>query len=190
MQFNYIKFKFNLPNILTLSRIAAIPILLILYPLNISFLKTICAFIFLISALTDFLDGYIARYYNQITLFGKLLDPIADKILSACGLILLVGTKELYIWVGALLICRDFAISGIRLIALNNGFDIQVSIFGKAKTFFIIVGIFEVMLHKKLFNIDFHLIGMICLWIGLILSIYSAYLYIIELIKQLNFKTE
>lgn len=167
----------HLPNKLTLGRIAAIPVLLLIYPLEWEFMRVPCALIFAAAAATDYLDGYLARKHGNVTPLGALLDPIADKMLIAAGLILLARAAAAPAFICALLICRDIAVSGIRLIALEQRVTIEVNEFGKWKTTITAVAIVCLMINKPLFDLPFRPVGMICLWIALGLSAYSAWLY-------------
>ena len=126
----------NLPNKLTLIRIAIIPIfvLILTNSTNSIAMKIAAVIIFIIANFTDILDGHIARSQNMITDFGKFIDPIADKLLIASGLICLVGLGSLKAWIATLIIGRDFIISGIRLVAANKGVVIGAIKLGKAKT--------------------------------------------------------
>lgn len=173
----------NLPNKLTLARIAAIPLLLVLFPfvvdlgINATAMRVACAILFAFAAITDLLDGYLARKYENITPLGALLDPIADKMLSAATLILLAYSRDIPAFIAGILISRDIAISGIRLLAMEQNFRIEVSDFGKWKTTIQAVAIFCLMVNEPLFRIPFRPIGMIALWIALGLSLYSAWIY-------------
>lgn len=167
----------GLPNKLTIARIAAIPVLCVLYLVDIVFFRVICAIIFLAAASTDFFDGYIARRYNAISSLGKLLDPIADKLLITAALILLVSNNHIYAWMAIVLICRDIFITGLRLIALENNFSVDVNYYGKLKTFFCIITVATLMVYETVFEIPFRTIGMIFAWISLGFSLYSGYIY-------------
>ena len=123
----------ELPNKLTLGRIAVIPVLLVLYPIDISGMNFFCAGLFALASITDFFDGYIARKYNSETAMGALLDPIADKMLIAACLLLLAYDRTIYPIMAGLIICRDIAINGIRLVSLKNNYEIKVSDIGKWK---------------------------------------------------------
>jgi len=180
----------QLPNWLTLTRIAVIPILLIVFPLDFFILNILCALLFGLGAFTDFLDGYFARRYNSSTKIGAILDPMADKLLVATGLILLVDVQILPAWMVGVLIGREIAISGIRLVALEQKTVIEVNSFGKAKTCFQDIAIFCLMLNQTIVNINFHLIGMLTIWVALILSLYSAYLYFIKFWQNTNFEAK
>ena len=178
----------TLPNKLTISRLLAIPCLLILYPIDVVLFRFICATIFLVAASTDFFDGYIARKYSAVTPLGKLLDPVADKLLVTTGFVLLVGSGNIYTWLAVVLICRDIFITGLRLIALENNFSVDVNYYGKLKTFFSIITIANLMVvsskHQVIFSIPFKNIGMILAWITLGLSLYSGYTYWVSFIKN------
>lgn len=171
------EFLKNLPNKLTLARIAAIPLLLVLFPFNIQKLNVACAVIFAIAAWTDYFDGYLARKYGSVSPLGALLDPIADKMLIAASLVLLAANGACPAFVAALMICRDIGISGIRLMAMEQGHTIAVNDFGKWKTFVQAIAIFCLMINQPLFDLPFRLVGMLCLWAALALSLFSAWQY-------------
>lgn len=132
----------NLPNKLTLFRIILVPIMVIVsffdIPgsfLGISTTMWIMELIFIIASITDKLDGYLARKNNQVTNFGKFLDPIADKILVVAAMILFVEMGRLPAWIPIIIIFREFAVSGYRLIAVqNSGKVIAANVWGKLKT--------------------------------------------------------
>lgn len=132
----------NTPNKLTIFRILLVPIMVIISLINIPVeilgipLKFIIIdIIFIIGALTDKLDGYLARKNNQITNFGKFLDPIADKILVISAMLILVEANKLPAWIPIIIITREFAVSGYRLIAVEqNGKVIAANMWGKLKT--------------------------------------------------------
>ena len=134
--------KMNLPNKLTLFRIILVPIMVIVsffdIPgsfLGISTTMWIMELIFIIASITDKLDGYLARKNNQVTNFGKFLDPIADKILVVATMILFVEMGRLPAWIPIIVIFREFAVSGYRLIAVqNSGKVIAANVLGKLKT--------------------------------------------------------
>lgn len=134
--------KMNLPNKLTLFRIILVPIMVIVsffdIPgsfLGISTTMWIMELIFIIASITDKLDGYLARKNNQVTNFGKFLDPIADKILVVAAMILFVEMGRLPAWIPIIVIFREFAVSGYRLIAVqNSGKVIAANVWGKLKT--------------------------------------------------------
>ena len=139
----------NLSNKLTLFRIILVPIILIIPFFNISgelwgipLTYLIIDIIFVVASLTDKLDGYIARSRNQITTFGKFLDPIADKILVIVAMLILVEAGKLPAWIPAIVVLREFIVSGYRLVAVEkSGKVIAASIWGKIKTCTQMIGI-------------------------------------------------
>jgi len=147
----------NLPNRITLLRIFMIPIFLffMLMP-DIMYGRYIAAGIFIVAALTDLLDGYLARKYNLITNFGKFMDPLADKLLVSSALICFVELKLLPAWIVIIIIGREFIISGFRLIASDNGVVIAAGWLGKLKTNIQII--LSVML---IINLDYTIINVL-----------------------------
>jgi CDP-diacylglycerol---glycerol-3-phosphate 3-phosphatidyltransferase len=124
----------NLPNTLTLMRIFLVPIVVaVLLTVEIRIWAFWGASLFLAAALTDLLDGYLARRRKQVTTLGRLLDPIADKLLISSALIALVQLKIVDAWMVAIIVGREFAVSGLRSIAAHEGFSIDVSTLGKGK---------------------------------------------------------
>jgi len=128
----------NLPNKLTLLRILLVPVFIfvMLVPIFGDASKWVALAIFAVACFTDFLDGKIARKYNLITNFGKFMDPLADKLLVCSALVVLVGLGKTPSWFVAIIIAREFVVSGLRLIAVDNGIVIAASWWGKFKTAF------------------------------------------------------
>lgn len=125
----------NLPNKLTLLRILLVPLFLLFITVkDIPYGTFIATFIFIIASITDQLDGHIARSRNQITTFGKFMDPLADKLLVTSALIALVELKIIAGWAAVIIIAREFAVSGLRTIAAAEGKVIAASMWGKVKT--------------------------------------------------------
>jgi CDP-diacylglycerol--glycerol-3-phosphate 3-phosphatidyltransferase len=126
----------NLPNSLTLARIFLVPfvvVLLLTTTRQIHYWAFWCVSLFLGAALTDLLDGYLARRRKQVTTLGRLLDPIADKLLISSALISLVWLQRVPAWMVAIIIGREFAVNGLRSIAASEGFSIDASTLGKGK---------------------------------------------------------
>lgn len=167
----------KLPNRLTIARIAAIPVLLLIYPLDFKATNIICAIVFAVAAATDFFDGYFARKYKLVTDLGTILDPIADKLLLAAALIVLSYARIAPPILIGLLICRDFGINGLRLVAQTQGISLPVSSVGKSKTMLMSASIFCLMINRPIFGVPFPEIGMIGLWASLVVSLYSAWQY-------------
>ena len=127
-------FPLNLPNALTLVRIMLVPVLVVALTVETDGGSTIAAIVFAVAALTDGLDGYIARSRQAITTFGKVMDPVADKLMIAAALISLVSLDRLEGWVAMVIIAREFAVSGLRIAAGQQGVVIPASMLGKIKT--------------------------------------------------------
>ena len=127
-------FQLNLPNALTLLRILLVPVVVVALLDETPNGDAIAAGVFALAALTDTLDGYIARQRDAVTTFGKLMDPIADKLLVAASLIALVSLDRLAAWIAMVIIAREFAVTGLRMVAAEQGVVIQASWLGKVKT--------------------------------------------------------
>ena len=148
----------NLPNKITILRIALIPIFIVLLYVKARYIEYVAALIFIILALSDALDGYIARKRKQITKLGKLIDPLADKLLISAALIFLIG-KGVPEWMAFAIIGREFAVTGLRLI-LSDKVTIHASNLGKIKTISQIVAIVAVIINFP-YNWYFMLVAVI-----------------------------
>ncbi len=133
----------------------------------------LAALIFILASVTDWFDGYLARKFKQVTLSGKLLDPVADKLLVMSALIMLVEFQRVTSWLAILIIGRDIAITGLRAIASSVGIIIAAKEMGKLKTIVQIIAIVLLIL-------DYHVFGTIVLWFSAILAIVSAFDYSIR----------
>lgn len=173
---------FNLPNSLTILRILMVPIYVILFLEPTASRSIAAAVVFGLAALTDLLDGYLARRRGQVTQVGQLLDPIADKFLVISGLILLVQFQRIEAWIAIAFIVRDLGITGIRAIAASKGLIIAAGQFGKYKVVLQIIGIILLTLEGALVLpfIDFHSLGTGLLYFALMFSIVSAGQYVWE----------
>ncbi|MBQ6060759.1 MAG: CDP-diacylglycerol--glycerol-3-phosphate 3-phosphatidyltransferase [Clostridia bacterium] len=124
----------NLPNKLSIIRVALIPVIVILLYQQSDACRIIAGALFIIASLTDFLDGFIARKYNLVTNFGKFIDPVADKLLVLTTLIMLLHRGQMEAWIIIIILCRELAVDGLRLVAVTQGKVIAASPFGKIKT--------------------------------------------------------
>lgn len=136
----------HIPNIITAVRIMLLPFIYWFYLTDfIPYSQILAVAIFLVAALTDFLDGYLARKYNLVSALGKLLDPIADKMLFYSGLFLIIVTDILPLWASAIIffinLCRDFCIDCLRMLASAKGTILAANIFGKIKTTFAFIAV-------------------------------------------------
>ena len=174
----------NTPNKLTLLRVIMIPVFIIFYLYEITPVSNIIALlVFVLAFFTDWLDGYLARKTNQVTNFGKIMDPLADKVLVATAMVCLNFSGIVSPWITIAVLAREFAVSGIRIAAAAEGNVVAASIWGKAKTMwqFIAITITLIFMEKNLF-VD------ICMWINLALTLISGVDYIVKNKKYLSYK--
>jgi CDP-diacylglycerol---glycerol-3-phosphate 3-phosphatidyltransferase len=181
-------YKINLPTKITLLRMLLVPFLLafLIAPSQVSALMA--ALIFAGAALTDWLDGHLARSTKQVTTLGKLLDPIADKILLAAGLIPLVGLGRVPAWMAAVMLIREFAVSGLREIAAAERVIIHASQTAKAKTFLQIMAILFLILNYETWPLSFPKVGMGLLILSLVLSLVSGVEYYLKCRQGLQYR--
>ncbi|QTA87414.1 CDP-diacylglycerol--glycerol-3-phosphate 3-phosphatidyltransferase [Desulfonema magnum] len=179
-----LKKQLSHPNFLTMFRIAAAPGIVILLLFPITRLSTFfAALLFSAAAITDYLDGYFARTRGLISNFGKAMDPLADKLLVSCSLIMLVSLNWIPAWIVCIIIGRELAVTGLRGIIVEGGEDVSASSLGKYKTGFQIAAIIPLLLHFQYFGINLHAIGCFFLWGALILTIWSGADYFIRFRK-------
>ena len=175
----------NLANKLTMLRILMIPVFIavLVYSKDRDIVyRYIALGIFIIASATDALDGYVARRYNMITDFGKLMDPLADKILVSSALIILIELGSISSWIVSIVIAREFIISGIRLIATEKNIIIAASPLGKLKTVSQMLSVILMLLSIKAIS----LITDLSIWLMCILSVVSLLDYIIKNKKVLS----
>lgn len=143
-------FPLNLPNLLTVLRIMLVPVLVVALLGNTPSGDVLAAVVFALASLTDFIDGYLARSRDSITTFGKLMDPLADKLLIVAALLALVSLNRLAAWVAMVIIARELAVTVLRLGATQAGVVMAASMFGKVKTCLQIAAILAVIaVHGK-----------------------------------------
>ena len=144
---------------ITLVRVFLIPVYLVLMLLSAGsaandWMRWAALAVFVIASISDFLDGYIARHYNQVSDFGKFLDPLADKLLVTASMMIFVGWGRMPSWVVFIVIAREFAISGLRMVAANNGTVIAAGWSGKIKTSCTMVGLIAMMVLPNFPTLD------------------------------------
>ncbi|MEW6410273.1 MAG: CDP-diacylglycerol--glycerol-3-phosphate 3-phosphatidyltransferase [Nitrospirota bacterium] len=174
----------NLPNALTLIRILIIPLFILLLLSPTPEKEFLAAVIFSIASLTDWLDGFIARKSSKVTKLGMILDPIADKLLIAAALILLVDMLRIPAWMAVVIIGRELAVSGLRAVALSKDIVIPAESGGKYKMVTQIVAVLFLLLGYEIYGISFLTIGMIALWISMIFGIISGIGYFVSFWRQ------
>ena len=193
--------KLNVPNILTISRVVITPFFLaIILMEKLPHRFLIACIIFSIGSITDAVDGYLARKNNQITNFGKFLDPIADKILTTSALLAFMSMGLCNIWIVMLVLTREFAIASVRMIAASNGVVIPANVWGKIKTVTQMVFTILIMLlgeayyivemkHIDLFSRlpDLSLVSNGLLWVTAIFTVLSGVVYLIDSRKIIDF---
>lgn len=176
----------NLPNKLSLFRVVIIPVFVLFFYLdNMSTTTSIFAYLlaplFIFASLTDFLDGYLARKYNLVTVFGKFIDPLADKLLVMAALIILTPSLIPY-WITILILAREFIVTGIRLVAVGDGKVIAASKLGKYKTASTMIGLI-VLLLVPYFNSNSDIvitIGQWIIYVGALLTAVSGIDYFLK----------
>ena len=168
----------NLPNSLTLLRIFLVPFLVVVLLTKFYGREYVGLAIFLLAAITDFLDGFFARRYNRMTRLGALLDPIADKLLMSAAFISLVELGLARAWMVVIIIGREFAVSGLRSIAAQQGVTIAASPLGKGKMISQVIAISLLILGYQLG--EFLFIGTVALWIVMIFALASGVDYFIK----------
>jgi CDP-diacylglycerol---glycerol-3-phosphate 3-phosphatidyltransferase len=172
----------NAPNLMTLGRVACIPIFLALLAYENRRNSFLAAVVFAAAAISDWFDGWLARVSNKVTTLGKFLDPLADKIIVLSALVMLLRLGRVPVWVVVLILARELLISGLRTIAMSEGLVIPASRGGKWKTSLQLSGIVALMVHYH-FPIDylvgtvmtdFHVVGLALLYLSLIPGMASA----------------
>lgn len=180
----------NLPNILTLLRIASIPVMVAILLSPSRSAGFWAASIFAVASITDWLDGYLARRMGIVTVFGKFLDPIADKLIVMSALIMILPFDRVPAWMVLIILGREIIITGLRGLASTEGIIIPASNLGKFKTIFQIVAILGLLLHydyhwffgmdNRYLFVNMHNIGMFYLWIATIITIWSGIDYLVK----------
>lgn len=173
----------NIANKVTIARMALVPVFVVLYYI---FGKeyNIAAIIFAIAALTDALDGYLARSRNLVTTFGKFMDPLVDKILTMAAFIVLTESNIIPAWATILILSREFIITGFRTIAASNKITIAASKGGKLKTLSQCFAIAFMLINNDMVN----KLGIVVFYIAVILTLYSGWDYLVKNKKVLDLK--
>jgi len=175
----------SLPNGVTILRILAIPLILVLLFCMGRGYQLLTGLLFLGAAITDTLDGYLARSRGMVTTLGKFLDPLADKLLIVTALIALIPTREIPVWIVIIIVGREIAITGLRGIAVSQDIIISASTLGKYKTVFEVASIFFLILNGSYLSINFRPIGMVLLWIALGIAVISGIDYFKKYLKSI-----
>lgn len=188
----------TLPNWLTMIRIIAIPIIAVLILIDTRITDFVATIVYSLAAITDFFDGYIARKKNLISVFGKFLDPLADKLVVLSILVVLLFLHRVDLWVVGVILSREITITGLRSIASSEGIIIQARPLGKFKTAFQMVALVGLILHHSYpinflfgeYDINFHRMGIWLLYISIVFSLTSAVDYFIGFFRALKQKQD
>lgn len=169
----------NTANKITILRILMIPIFMVVLMIDFAYNDLIAALIFVVAAATDGVDGYVARKYNQITDFGKFIDPLADKLLVATALICLVDMGRISAWMAIIIIAREFIVTSLRIVAISKGVVIAAEMTGKIKTVIqIIATVIALVFAEDKFLIGDWSAGYIAMLIATLFTIYSGVVYL------------
>ena len=177
------------PNLLTLARIAATPLLvyLLLFPGPAP--SALAAAVFCIATITDFLDGYIARNYGSGTNLGKFLDPLADKIIVTAALIMLAAmarAPRVPGWMVVVMVSREFLVTGLRAVAAAEGRIMAAEELGKYKMVLQSIAVQMLLIHYRYFHVDFYAAGMFILWIAMAMTVWSGVDYFLRALELLG----
>jgi CDP-diacylglycerol--glycerol-3-phosphate 3-phosphatidyltransferase len=175
----------TLPNGVTIIRVIAIPFILLLLSYPGPFYHLITALLFFAAAITDTLDGYLARRRGMVTTLGKFLDPLADKLLIVTALIALIPARGIPIWMVIVIVGREIAVTGLRGIAVSQNIVISASAWGKYKTFFEGAAVFFLILNGGVVPFNFYWVGMGFLWLALFWAVISGVDYFQKFLKSI-----
>ena len=174
--------KLNLANLLTLFRIVAIPVVVICFYSQLPNARPIAAFVFGIAAVTDFIDGWVARKFNQMSRFGEFLDPVADKLMVAIVLVMLVQAESGWFEdiIAMIIIGREITISALRewMATIGERANVKVSVAGKVKPTLQMFGIAFMVYRNPMFGIDVYAVGFVLLVLAAVMTIWSMIIYL------------
>jgi CDP-diacylglycerol--glycerol-3-phosphate 3-phosphatidyltransferase len=175
-----------LPNCLTLARLSAVPvvILCLVWGSGGPLISAAAAVVYLVAALSDLLDGYLARKYHNESNLGRFLDPMADKLLAASAMIMLVSVGRAPAWVVFMIIAREMMVTSLRAIAAERGLVISASAQGKQKTLAQNIALFCLLWHHQLLWADTHRVGLVMLYVALVCTYWSGVLYFWNFLKS------
>jgi CDP-diacylglycerol--glycerol-3-phosphate 3-phosphatidyltransferase len=177
----------NLPNLITAFRILLVPVLVVLLQHPGRGASVLAAFTFHLACWSDFLDGYLARRHGITTTLGKLLDPLADKLIVMTALVMLTAMPReprIPAWIVVLIVGRELAVTGLRAVALSEGIVLAAEELGKYKTIFQMLALHGLLLHYDFLGIDFFAGGMYFLWPSVVLSVWSGVDYHVRVIRR------
>ncbi|MGD9765554.1 MAG: CDP-diacylglycerol--glycerol-3-phosphate 3-phosphatidyltransferase [Candidatus Binatia bacterium] len=177
----------NLPNLITILRIALVPVLVLLLRNPGPTASLLAAGTFFLACWSDFFDGYLARRHGLTSTLGKLLDPLADKLIVMAALVMLAAMPReprVPAWMVVLIVGRELAVTSLRAIATSEGIVLAAEELGKYKTIFQMLALHGLLLHYPFFGVDFFSAGMYFLWPSLVLSLWSGVDYHVRVIRR------
>jgi CDP-diacylglycerol--glycerol-3-phosphate 3-phosphatidyltransferase len=183
----------NLPNMLTMLRMVMIPIFVVLLHKATPLSSLLAGSVFALAALTDVVDGFLARRWNMITMAGKLLDPLADKLIVAAALVMMASLGRIPAWIVIVLLSRELLVSGLRQIAVSEGLVIAAGQEGKWKTSLQLVGIVALCVYYThpihllfgVYDVNFNTVGLTLIFMSMLFSLWSAAVYFRAFIVKL-----
>jgi CDP-diacylglycerol--glycerol-3-phosphate 3-phosphatidyltransferase len=181
------------PNVVTLGRIALLPLLMWLLTFTGPTASALAAGTFLVAAVSDYVDGYIARSYDAVSVLGKFLDPMADKLIISGVLIMLAGMNRVPrvpAWIVAVIVGREIFVTALRAMAASHGVVMAAEELGKYKMVLQGIAVQALLIHYTYFHVDFFAAGMFILWLALALSLWSGADYYFRLVDLLNGKSQ
>jgi len=183
----------NLPNLLTLARVAAVPVLVVIMFWDSREASLWAAAVFTAAALTDFVDGWLARKWGVVTVLGKFLDPLADKLIVMAALIMLIPMGRVPAWAVFVILTREMIVTGLRSIASSEGIVIDASNLGKYKTIYQMVAIPGLLMHYDyywlfglewdIFHVNMHNAGIAVFYVALALTLWSGFDYLAKFFR-------
>ena len=185
----------GLPNLLSLLRVALVPLLVVTLFWTTPGARALAGLFFLIACVTDFFDGWLARRHGITTALGQLLDPLADKLIVAAAIIMLAAVPpepRVPAWMAVVVVLRELAVTGLRGIASSSGVVLPAQELGKYKMIFQMLALEALLLHYAWpipgtgLMIDFHAGGMLLLWVALVLAVWSAVDYHVRILRQIR----
>jgi CDP-diacylglycerol--glycerol-3-phosphate 3-phosphatidyltransferase len=182
----------NLPNLVTMGRVLFVPVVLYFMDNYSPVRSLIAAILYLVASLGDMADGYLARSRDQVSVLGKFLDPVADKLMVTAVMVFMVALGRVPAWLVVVLIARDLAITGLRGIASSEGIIIAASRGGKIKTSLQLVGLIMLLVHFRYpllglgINVDFNTAGLVVLYLSLGASLVSGVDYVLGFVRALG----
>ncbi len=188
------KVLFNLPNILTYARIGCIPVIVLLMlqigPQNSFALDrlycSLAAILFILAGISDLIDGHLARKYGMVSVLGRFVDPMADKLIHMAVMVMMVELGWLPAWLVIVLLFREIFINGLRAVAAGEGIIISAREWGKKKTAWMNVGLSAFLIHYPLLGLSAYTVGWVCLSVGALYNIISGIQYTFAFLKEIK----